>query len=150
MLLDERFRGRLNADFTMTGEGRTLDGLRLKVDADLHESEAAGGHLPEFHVAVDLADRRLTTLARGSFRGINPTSLGLQRVEPSELTGTADVTVVVDEVGAPSVLERLQATGSVMLDKSTLAGVAIETAEVKGAYVNAVGRIEHLTITVRI
>ncbi|RPH64033.1 MAG: hypothetical protein EHM89_02605, partial [Acidobacteria bacterium] len=147
LLLDERFRGRLNADFTMTGEGRTLEGLRLKVDADLHESEAAGGHLPEFHVAVDLADRRLTTLARGSFRGINPTSLGLQRVEPSELTGTADVTVVVVEVGAPSVLERLQATGSVMLDKSTLAGVAIETAEVKGAYVNRVGRIEHLTIT---
>lgn len=146
LLMDDRLRGRLNADFTMTGAGRTLDQLRLDVSADLHDSDAGGGRLPQLHVDVDLADRRLTTVARGSFERINPTSLGLQRVEPAELTGTADVTVTVDEIGSPLTLERLRATGSVMLEKSSVAGVAIDTSEVKGTYANRVGQIEQLTI----
>jgi autotransporter translocation and assembly factor TamB len=146
-LLDERFRGRLNSNFTMTGEGRTLDTLRLKVDSDLYESEAAGGRLPQFHVAVDLADRRLETLARGSFENIDPTKLGLQRIEPAELNGTTDVAVTVDDITASQVVDRLQATGFVMLEKSKLADVPIDTAEVRGTYANRVGQIEHFAIT---
>jgi hypothetical protein len=144
-LLDDRFRGRLNANYTMSGEGRTLDALRLDVKADLRESDAAGGRLPQVQLDVKVANRRLTTIARGSFERISLATLGLQRAEPSQLTGSADVSVVV-EIGRAPTLDQIQATGWATLAKSTLAGFAIDTAHVKGAYSNRVGRIESLTV----
>jgi autotransporter translocation and assembly factor TamB len=145
-LVDDRFRGRLNATFTMTGDGRTLDALRLHVNADLWQSEAAGGRLPQLRVDVNVADRRLATLAHGSFESINLAALGFQRTEPTELTGSTEVSVVIDELGTAPILDHVEATGWVTLAKSTVEGVTIDSAEVKGAYAHRVGQIENLAI----
>jgi autotransporter translocation and assembly factor TamB len=145
-LVDDRFRGRLNATYTMTGEGRTLEALRLDAKVELWQSEAAGGRLPQLRVDVHVADRRLTTLAHGSFEHINLAALGFQRTEPSQLTGATDVSVVIDEIGTALTLEHVEATGWVTLAKSTVAGVTIDSAEVKGAFANRVGQIENLAI----
>jgi autotransporter translocation and assembly factor TamB len=145
-LVDDRFRGRLNATYMMTGDGRTLDALRLHVNADLWQSEVAGGRLPQLRVDVNVADRRLTTLAHGSFESINLAALGFQRTEPTELTGSTDVSVVVDDIGTAPTLDHVEATGWVTLAKSTVEGVTINSAEVKGAYAHRVGQIENLAI----
>ena len=110
----------------MSGSGRTLDELRLDVDAMLMDSAALGGRLPQLDVNLQLADRRLMTALKGSFEGIDLSPLVPQIPEDTALTGSTDATVVLAQVGAPLMPDAIEATGRLSLIKSTIGGVAIE------------------------
>ena len=143
---DDRFTGSLNGTFTFTGSGRTTDELVLNTQASLVDSTLAGARFPSATVDFQMADREIQAKFSGPFEEL-PGTLFTDRKElaGTTLNGTADMAVhlTVPKVGSTEILN---VSGTAALNKSTIAGMAIDTGQATGSFANQVVNIKELAL----
>jgi hypothetical protein len=144
---DDRFNGSLTGSFTFTGSGRTTDELVLNTQASLVDSTLAGARFPSAAVDFQLAARQIQAKFSGPFEEL-PGTLFTDRKElaGTMLNGSADMAVAltVPKIGPT---ELLHVSGTATLDKSTVAGMAIDTGQFTGSFADQVVDIKELALT---
>ena len=143
---DDRFDGSLTGGFTFSGRGRAVDDLMLNTHASLVDSTLAGARFPSAVVDFQMAARAIRAKFAGPFEQL-PGSLFTDRKElaGTTLNGSADMAVAltVPKVGRT---ELLDVNGSATLDKSTIAGMAIDTGQVTASFANDTAHIKELAL----
>jgi TamB, inner membrane protein subunit of TAM complex len=146
-LEDDRFDGSLSGALTFTGSGRSVDDLVLNTAATLNNSTLAGARFPSAAVDFQMAAREIRAKFAGPFEQL-PGSLFTKREEldGTTLNGSADMAVAltVPKVGPTDLLE---VTGSATLEKSTIAGMAVDSGQVTGSFANNTADIKELILT---
>ena len=145
-LNDERLEGSLTGTLTFSGSGRTVDELVLRTEASLVDSTLAGTRFPSAAVDFQMAAREIQAEFAGPFEAL-PGSLFTERKEldGTTLNGSADVSVALT-VPKTGPAELLNLSGTAALKESTIAGMAIESAEAAGSYADSTAVIEQLAI----
>ena len=144
---DSRFDGSLTGALTFTGSGRTVDGLVLKTTASLVDSTLAGARFPSAEVDFQMAERQIHAKFAGPFEQL-PGSLFTERkeLEGTTLNGTADMTVAltVPKAGPTALLDL---SGTATLEKSTIAGMAIDSGQAAVSFANDTVDIKELVLS---
>jgi len=143
---DERFAGSLTGSFTFEGRGRTVDDLVLHTTASLDRSALAGARFPHADVDFAMANREIRAKFVGPFEEL-PGTLFTDRKELADTTlnGSADMTVAltVPNVGVTEIVE---ADGTTKIEKSTIAGVTIESGEATASFAHETIDIKALAL----
>lgn len=144
---DDRFAGSLTGTFTFEGSGRTTDDLVMQTRAALVDSTLAGARFPRADVDFQMANRKIRAKFAGPFEAL-PGTLFTDRQELADTTlnGSADMSVslAIPKVGP---VEILDTNGTTTLTASTVAGLAIDSAQVTGAFANNTADIKQLIVT---
>jgi hypothetical protein len=144
---DDRYEGSLTGTFTFEGSGRTIDELVLRTNASLVDSMLAGARFPQAAVDFQMADREIRAKFAGPFDSL-PGTLFTDRKELADTTlnGSADMSVgvAIPKAGAAELLET---SGTATLTASTVAGLAVDSAQVTGAFANETADIKQLIVT---
>ncbi len=144
---DDRLDGSLTGAFTFTGSGRTVDDLVLNTTATLVDSTLAGARFPSSAVDFQMAARQIHAKFTGPFEQL-PGSLLTERKElaGTTLNGSADMAVAltVPKVGPT---ELLDLAGTATLEKSTIAGMAIDSGQAAGSFANQTVDIKELVLS---
>lgn len=143
---DDRFVGSLTGSFTFEGSGRTTDDLILVTHAQLVDSSLAGARFPRAQVDFEMANREIQADFSGPFEDL-PGSLFTTRKELADTTlnGTAQASVKL-AVPANNPVRLIETSGTAGLTKSTVAGIAVDTAAIDAAYVNDIATITNLNV----
>ena len=144
---DDRLDGSLTGAFTFTGSGRTVDDLVLNTTATLVDSTLAGARFPSSAVDFQMAARKIHAKFTGPFEEL-PGSLLTERKElaGTTLNGSADMAVAltVPKVGPT---ELLDLAGTATLEKSTIAGMPIDSGQAAGSFANQTVDIKELVLS---
>jgi autotransporter translocation and assembly factor TamB len=123
-----RFKGRISGAVHVDGSGRGIDDYVLTGEATLTDSALGPTRIPSAALTVNLASRRLTVGFNGPFEHLTNEELTLGDKVPLDLSGTADVNLVFQDLRAPITLSSTDASGQVTLSKSTIAGYDLDQA----------------------
>ncbi len=144
---DDRLDGSLKGAFTFTGNGRTVDDLVLNTTATLVDSTLAGTRFPSSAVDFQMAARKIHAKFTGPFEEL-PGSLFTERKElaGTTLNGSADMAVAltVPKVGPTALLDL---AGTATLEKSTIAGMPIDSGHAAGSFSNQTVEIKELVLS---
>ena len=149
------YDGTLNGDFDVTGTvpparrgAKPSRAAEITVTArgTLRDSTIMGGRLPQLTYDTTLDRGTLRVAADGRFEGFNPATLANRSNLDGEVTGTLKVNLRIADVSAPITPEAIAADGIVALEKSSVAGLAIDTAAVNGRYENEVADLQTLQV----
>jgi autotransporter translocation and assembly factor TamB len=150
------YDGRLNGEFDVHGtvpparRGGTTSRVRaITVDArgTLRDSTIMGGRLPQLTYDTHLANGALAVTADGRFESFNPATLTNRQTLDGEITGTLKGSLQIADVSAPMTPAALTADGTVTLEKSTIGGLAVDTAFVEGKYEGEVADLKTLQVS---
>jgi autotransporter translocation and assembly factor TamB len=150
------YDGRLNGEFDVHGTvppaRRGAGGSRAReitVDArgTLRDSTIMGGRLPQLAYDTRLANGGLTVTADGRFESFNPATLTNRQTLDGEITGTLKASFTIADVSAPITPAALTADGTVALEKSTIGGLAVDTARIEGKYAAEVADLKTAQIS---
>ena len=146
---DQRFSGSLTGSFAFEGSGRNIDDLVLKTTASLVDSTLAGARFKAAAVDFEMADREIRATFAGPFEEV-PGTLFTDRKQLADTTlnGTADVKVRFT-VPANAPVEFLEANGSTKLGPSTVAGLAVESAQVTANWADRAVDFKEFIVTGR-
>ena len=123
------------------------DDLALRTSASLVDSTLAGARFPLAEVDFQMANREIRAKFAGPFEELSGT-LFTERKELADtsLNGTADMAVAL-ALPKSGPVELLEASGTTALTSSTLAGTAIDSAQVSGSFASQLADIKELTLT---
>ena len=143
---DARLAGSLTGSLTFEGSGRTTDELILSTQASLVDSTLAGARFPRADVDFAMANREIRAKFAGGFEAL-PGSLFTDRKElaDTELNGTADMRVAL-AVPAEERVRLIETDGTATLTKSSVAGVAVDNAQVTASLANDIAEIKELGV----
>jgi autotransporter translocation and assembly factor TamB len=151
------YAGTLNGDFDVKGSvppaGRGSSGnsrvtaMTLDAAGTLRDSTIMGGRLPQIAYQTHLAQGSLTVRADGSFEGFNPAALADRKNLDGTVTGNVKMQLQLANVSAPVTPETITADGTVTLEKSSVGGLQIDTANVQGKYASQIADLAQLQIT---
>jgi autotransporter translocation and assembly factor TamB len=150
------YDGRLNGEFDVHGtvpparRGGTTSRVRaITVDArgTLRDSTIMGGRLPQLTYDTHLANGSLAVTADGRFESFNPATLTNRQTLDGEITGSLKGSFQIADVSAPMTPAALTADGAVTLEKSTIGGLAVDTARVEGKYAVEVADLKTLQVS---
>ena len=143
---DARLAGSLTGSLTFEGSGRTTDELILSTQASLVDSTLAGARFPRADVDFAMANREIRAKFAGGFEAL-PGSLFTNRKElaDTELNGTADMRVAL-AVPAGEQVRLIETDGTATLTKSSVAGVAVDKAQVTASLANDIAEIKELGV----
>jgi autotransporter translocation and assembly factor TamB len=135
---DRRFDGSLTGTFAVEGSGRTTDELVLRATAALENSTLTGARFANADVDFQMQNRQIHARFAGPFENV-PGTLFTERQElvDTVLNGSADMTLDV-AIPSETPVELLQANGTTTLTGSSVVGLAIENAQVKGGFANQI------------
>lgn len=146
-LTADRYAGRLNGSFDVTGEGGGSYPLMLDATGTLTDSEMFGGSFPRLDYTTNLANGDLHVRAEGEFAHLDPAIVsGDERVAGS-LTGELDVDTTIRQYAEPITPSSVDASGRVGLGNSTVAGVTIDNAMVDARIASGAGEVNNLSVT---
>ena len=151
------YASRLNGTFDVKGTTpRRPAGRRqpdssiatMTVDATgrLKDSEILGGRLPDLGFDAHLAGGAFKGGLDGQFEGFDPERLASRPELKGEVTGTVNATFAIADVTAPITPEAITGAGSLTLAKSTVGGLAIDSANLEAGYANQVGDVRQFTL----
>ena len=150
------YDSRLNGEFDVSGSvprrtpgstaSRTGE-ITLAVRGTLRDSTIMGGRLPQLAYTTRLVKGALSVGADGRFEGFNPAILLNRPALDGNVTGTAKVDLQIADVSAPITPAALDAQGAVAFEKSTIGGLAIDTASVNGKYAAEVADLQSLQVS---
>jgi hypothetical protein len=106
-----------------------------------------GGRLPQLTYEAHLASGALAVTADGRFESFNPATLTNRKTLDGEISGTVKASVQIADVSAPITPAALTADGAVALEKSTIGGLAVDTARVEGKYAGEVADLKALQVS---
>ena len=150
------YDGRLNGEFDVHGtipparrgaaESRARE-ITVEARGTLHDSTIMGGRLPQLAYDTRLANGTLAVTADGRFESFNPATLTNRQTLDGEVSGTLKMNLQIADVSAPITPAALTADGAVALEKSTVGGLAIDTARVEGKYASEVADLNALQVS---
>ncbi len=121
--------------------------MTLDATGRLKDSEILGGRLPDLAFEAHLAGGALNGGLNGQFEGFDPARLASRPDLEGEVTGTINATASIADVTAPITPEAITGAGSLTLAKSTVGGLAIDSANLEASYANQVGDVKQFTLT---
>ncbi len=145
-LAADRFKSRVNADFTVKGSGGGSNPLNLDASGVIADSELFGASVPRMEFATKLAGADMQVRALGQFSGLNPEVVSGNEKVKGEVTGAVDVNATLRNYRGGVTPESIDASGRVNLGQSRVAGLAIDTAVLDGKYANRTGEINQITV----
>jgi autotransporter translocation and assembly factor TamB len=125
----------------------TLTTMKIDATGTLTDSNVWGGNLPRLVFETHLDRGALDVRADGQFAGFNPARLTGRKDLEGRVTGTMNGRVIIADLTAPVTPEAVTAEGKVILEKSVVGGLNIDSAEVDAKYAAQVGDISTLRIT---
>jgi hypothetical protein len=96
---------------------------------------------------VQMADRALTAKVAGDFENLDPAQIADRQALSGRVTGRADGTVRLTDLGAPVKPNTMTAAGRVTLGESVIGGLRLSAADIEGQYAAEVGDITRLQVT---
>jgi translocation and assembly module TamB len=146
-LAAERFRSRVNAEFTVKGSGGGSNALNLDASGVIADSELFGASFPRMDVATKIAGAGMQVRALGQFTGLNPEVVSGNEKVKGEIAGAVDVNATLRQYRSGVTPDSIDASGRVNLGRSHVAGLSIDTAVIDGKYANRAGDINQISIT---
>lgn len=157
-LAKPEYVSRLNGTFDVKGSmprrpaGRresdsSIATMTLDASGRLKDSEILGGRLPDLGFEAHLAGGAFNGRLDGQFEGFDPARLAARPELQGDVTGAIDASVSIADLTAPITPEAVTGGGTLTLEKSTVGGLEIETANLDATYANQVGDVKQLTLT---
>jgi autotransporter translocation and assembly factor TamB len=150
------YEGRMNGDFDVHGtvpparRGAKASRARdITVDArgTLRDTTIMGGRLPQLTYETHLANSALSVTADGRFESFNPATLANRKTLDGEINGTLKGSFQIADVSAPMTPAAITADATVALEKSSIGGLALDTARVEGKYAAEVADLKTLQVS---
>ena len=150
------YDGRVNGDFDVHGTvpparrgAKASRAGHITVDARgiLRDSTIMGGRLPELAYETHLANNALSVTADGRFESFNPATLANRQTLDGEINGTLKGSFQIADVSAPITPAAVTADATVTLEKSSIGGLALDTARVEGKYAAEVADLKTLQVS---
>ena len=145
-LARDRFRGRVNATFDLTGSGGGRYPLLIEATGRAVDSELFGATFPQLDFTTRFADGDARVQARGTFAGLDPRVITADDRLEGELSGSVDAGATFRNYSAGISVDSMDISGRVDLDRSSVAGIAIDSASAEGKYANREGQLTRLEI----
>ena len=145
----DRYKSALNGHVQAIGRGRNAKDMEVTASGTLSDSTFLGGRVPQ--MAFDIASTNDTAhvKANGAFADFDPAALSGRPAMKGSVTGSLDVDVTIDGVAAGVTEDNVNGTGRVVLDPSTIGGLAIDRAILDGDYRDRSGAIRQFDIAGR-
>ena len=140
-----RYRSRLAGTFMVNGREscRACPGGRwIAARAVLAHSTVADTQLSGVTTAMTLVGSQLAIVARGQVKNLTAETMGTPESVAVALNGHVDGSIVLHDVHAPVTVASLDVAGSVDLDASTIAGIAVDRAQVSGQLLDGLATID--------
>ena len=144
-----RYKSDLNGHVQANGHGGSVKAMEITATGRLSDSTILGGRVPQ--MAFDIASRNETAhvKADGAFADFDPAVLSGRPATMGSVTGSLDVDVTVEGLSAGVTADNVSGTARVVLEPSTIGGVAIDRAIVDGDYRDRSGEIRQFDIAGR-
>ena len=144
-----RYKSDLNGHVQANGHGTSVKDLEITATGTLSDSTILGGRVPL--MSFDIAARNETAhlKANGAFADFDPAVLSGRPVMKGLVTGSLDVDVTVEGVSAGATADNVNGSARVVLESSTIGGLAIDRAILDGDYRERSGEIRQFDITGR-
>jgi hypothetical protein len=137
---------RTDAARTSPANTPAMAALKLDATGTLTNSDVLGGHLPQLAFDAHLNQGGLNGRVTGGFEGFNPGQVANRDALNGTVSGTVDASVALSDVTAPITPESVTADGRIVLARSTVGGLQIDSAEVQGKYAEQVGDLAKLDV----
>jgi autotransporter translocation and assembly factor TamB len=156
-LAKPEYASRVNGTFDVSGSmprrpparkeaSSSIAEMTLDASGRLKDSEIMGGRLPDLGFRAQLANGGLNAHADGSFENFDPARVLARPQVQGSVTGTVNAEVTVADLSAPITPESIKGAGQITLAKSSVGGLAIESAAVDAAYANNIGDVKQFTL----
>jgi autotransporter translocation and assembly factor TamB len=144
-----RYKGQLNGHIVATGRGTTISDLELQASGTLTDSSIALGRIPQLTFDADIAHDALHVIANGSFADVNPAQASGKPTLAGHVAGMLDVDATLPHLSSGVAIEDVDATGSIVVDQSTVGGLAIDRAVVDAGVHGGLADVRQLDVTAR-
>ena len=134
VLADERLQSDLDVDLEAEATGTTLAELGLDATASLAGSEISGVRLSDFTITAHLEAGDLALRASGAFAAIDLERLTKRADLEGTATGSLDVTISLDDLTSPELIERFSADGTLALTDARVSELGLDDAWLDAAY----------------
>ncbi len=142
----DRFKSRVNGTFSVTGSGGGRSPLVLDASGALVDTSLFGATFPRLTVKSSIKNGDAAVQAAGSFSDLDPAVISGRPQLAGRVSGSADVSTTIRDYAGGVTVDSIDASGSVRLDRSTMAGLIVDSADVQGAYAAREGRLDRLVI----
>jgi autotransporter translocation and assembly factor TamB len=150
------YDGRLNGEFDVHGtvpparrgpKASSAGNITVDARGTLRDSTIMGGRLPQLTYETHLANGALAVTADGRFESFNPATLANRQTLDGEINGTLKGSFQIADVSAPMTPAAIRADAAVALEKSSIGGLALDTARVEGKYAAEVADLKTLQVS---
>jgi len=148
-IASDRYATDLNAHIVAKGAGTDPKTMKLTANGTLDDSTLMGGRVPHFAFDAALADGTAHVKANGSFADFNPAVASGRSDLKGRVGGSVDVNATVEHVASGVTPDSVSGSARLALEPSTIAGLAIDRANLDADYQNSAGVIRQLEVTGR-
>lgn len=140
-----RYASELNGGFELRGAGSDLDTGRLEARATFRDSDVFAASFPTLSLDLALAGGSLDGSVEGSFDALDPASITGSSEHAAWLSGSFDARVRLRDVAARPASDNVVLAGGVLLGPSSVRGLQIEGARIRGSYSDRFAGIDELS-----
>ncbi len=145
-LAADRYKGRVNGTFDMTGAGGGRYPFTLDATGTLVDSAMFGASFPNMNFTTSFSGGDARVQAMGMFSGLDPAVVTGNEKLAGMLAGSADVNTTIRAYGAGVTVDSIDVAGRVDLANSRLFGLDIDTAVIDGRYASREGQLNEVSI----
>jgi TamB, inner membrane protein subunit of TAM complex len=141
-----KYQSDLHGDFDLRVSGTALESMTLDARGTLKNSRIFSATIPTATFTASIDRAALTVRSDGYFQSLNPALLFEDEIWKADLTGSLDGTFGITDLTRDITPDSLLWDGRVTLTGSTVRGIAIETADIRGSYRERAGEVQQLTL----
>ena len=141
-----KYQSKISGDFDVKGSGGGQFPLTLDASGTLVDSEIFRATTPHFAFTTNIAGGDAHIVANGQFNGLDPSAISGDTRVAGRVNGAVDVNVNLRDYANGVTPESLDATGRIDMSHTTVGGVDIDTAIVRGDYQNRAGSLDQLVV----
>lgn len=142
----DRYKSRVNATFDVKGSGGGRYPLTLDATGTAVDSEMFGASFPKMDFTASLTGGDAKIRSVGQFAGLNPAVISGNDKLAGNLTGEVNAETTIREYDAGVTVDSIDVAGQIMLERSSLGDLAIDSAIVDGRYANREGQLTKLEV----
>lgn len=145
----DRYQSTLNGHVMVSGRGTTPETANLTANGTLHDTSILGGRLPQLSFDAGVADNAAHVKATGEFADVDPAVATGKAQAKGAVNGTLDVDATVTHLSDGVHPETVDASGTVMLGRSTVGELQIDRANIDADYHDSTGTIRSAEVVGR-
>ena len=145
----DRYKSTLNGHVQASGHGRNVRDMEVAASGTLNDSTILGGRVPQMSFDIASTNDTAHVKANGAFADFDPAALSRKPAMKGSVTGSLDVDATIDGVAAGVTADNVNGTARVVLEPSTIGGLAIDRATLDGDYRDRSGEIRQFEIAGR-